>query len=290
MTKLVDSRKFSFFILDAEIWDAGLDAYEFAVYSRLAYRAGKNASSWESATHIAEATKISVRKVKEVLKALEGRGLISKTSRTRPDGSQTTNKIELTDKSEWKRPEIEQNEHVISCVTHPQRVQDMHGGGVHHVHAPTEPDPANKIQNEELRNISTGKSENRRPKPAGTVSKGADSGDTDPELLKVAADWLEYAQTAQPWQTRYKAEAFISALKRIQAKAGCETAALARLLAFIRRDKFWGPNAISPVALLRRSKNADCEKWELVMRSMIRDKTSRTDAILERLNYDELPF
>lgn len=70
----VDNRDLGAFI-PAELDDMGLDPYAFRVYCRLCRRAG-GGHAFESAPAMAEACKMSERKVRECLKALEAMGLI----------------------------------------------------------------------------------------------------------------------------------------------------------------------------------------------------------------------
>ncbi len=81
--------------LSAELDESNLDPYEFRVWAHLCRRANDQKRTWGSQSNIASVCKISERKVRDVLIALESRGMIQRRLRRRQDGSRTTDDIFL---------------------------------------------------------------------------------------------------------------------------------------------------------------------------------------------------
>lgn len=330
--QVVSKRKHSFFIVDGLVWEMGLSVYALGLYNRLCYRAGSSGEAFESLDKMAAAIGIGRTKVKQALRELVDRSMVTVEARTRDDGSQTTNLITLTDQTEWSRPDTTPPEAVDPPVValsspcrrpvaseKPRKINPGVGRETtppsrittppQSYYDPLELDPyeqdhrINKDQYNKSRRppptVEKSTPSNQKPEsfqdPAAQNCAGIDLqsskslklvDDEKPEgddLDALAAKWCEWANSVHPWQTSYSPSSFAKALRTIKTKAGVETSHLEALLGFIRQDKFWVNNAISPVALLKRSRNADCYKWEMVLSAMMRDKTTRTRMLKNQL-------
>jgi DNA-binding transcriptional ArsR family regulator len=97
--ELRDGRKDLPIFIHSELDEYGLDPFEFRIYSRLSRRAG-NGDTMESVPRMAQATRMSERKVRYALKLLFQAGLIEKHRR-----SGRSNVITLTPKGRWSPKE-----------------------------------------------------------------------------------------------------------------------------------------------------------------------------------------
>jgi len=93
---VVDDRDDLPIFIHRELDDLGLDPYEFRVYARLARRADGKAGAYESVANIAAACRMGTTRVRQCLRQLELRGLI-----TRVDRAGETTVYRLTPKRVW---------------------------------------------------------------------------------------------------------------------------------------------------------------------------------------------
>jgi hypothetical protein len=108
------SRKssFPFMIIPDRIWDMQLTTDELAVFARLTHHANhENHHAWPSRKTLSQAVfpSLSVdrgcRRLHTAVKRLIEVGMIEKSSRHRPDGSQSSNDYLLLPESEWFPPQ-----------------------------------------------------------------------------------------------------------------------------------------------------------------------------------------
>lgn len=82
-----------------ELDDLGLDPFEFRVYARLARRADGKGGAYESIANMAKACGMGTTRVRQCLRQLEARKLI-----TREDRTGETTVYQLTPKGAWQTP------------------------------------------------------------------------------------------------------------------------------------------------------------------------------------------
>jgi len=96
--KAEDNREIDLMFIHSELDDLGLDPYEFRIYSRLVRRAGKSGVAHESVANMAAGCRMSERKARQALRALEAQGLVARAERK---GETTV--YTLTHQRHWKR-------------------------------------------------------------------------------------------------------------------------------------------------------------------------------------------
>jgi hypothetical protein len=101
-------------------------------------------------------------------------------------------------------------------------------------------------------------SEVETPRKHRNPGKGAVS--LSPEDLIIAKEWLRFALGEMKWKEpkgSWTEQKFAEEFAKIIRVTGINHSGLHALLAFVRKDDFWRPNALSPAGLLKKSANGN---------------------------------
>jgi hypothetical protein len=94
---------------------------------------------------------------------------------------------------------------------------------------------------------------------------------TDPELEKIASDWLKWSLSVMPWTSPHVSwtePAFSKGLYDIMRATGLNRQGLRELFNFISKSDFWAKNALSPIGLLRRKEDQPFRKIDHILNAM----------------------
>lgn len=293
-----DSRKAPFIWLNAELDDLELTLQEMRLLQRIYRRAGSNSQCYESMQSIADTSGMCRSKVKEALKSLEKKKIVTVVRRKGEDGRSETNLITPNDKSVWvaeKWPALLKKQGGGGVTTRPGGGHHITGEGSPHNHKedPTEPDPIEPDPKKEGGTVGTDsflppavlekKLVKAKPKqPLVKVEYKLPPALSEVTLESLTDDWMAYAETI-PNLTPQR-ENYLKAITTVCRRKNLSPAELREVLAFVISDKFWVKNVLSPAGLLNPSGDSSVHKIDNVLAQMRNSKQFKTQKVEENLD------
>ena len=284
-----------FTVIENELFDMPIDAYEFKVFCYLRKVAGNGSACWQTTRNMAAALGFGRRKLIESIQRLLDLNMLVEVEA--PDHLKNPNARSLTVNRafEWTScgsPEDPRNADRGSP-------EDPHSGSRRDPHPPdswipTGTAPGTLEEEDPKIDQDPDEEDHPTPPPGGHLcaTTVAPSLTPTPDVSTLAQEWRDWALVQQPWLKSASVKAYAMAIRKLMRRHGHDIAQVKAVFWFIKQSDFWSKNAISPNSLLKRSKNNDLYKYENIMSDFQRDSRPGGKLFWAEIDktLDEVPF